>query len=131
MPDFGEVKAFLARRPWRLIAIVALVLAVLGLLQLRSCERSNQQAAQAKVDRGQMEALANSAAEAVNTIGAVGANTLSSAELGRQNEEEIRHAKGSDQRVDPAANAAGLRALCRRASHRDDPACRVQQPGPR
>lgn len=86
--------------------------------------------AQSKVDQGQSGAFHNSASDAVDTIGNVSANQAAGVEIGRQNEEEIRNAKGSDVRVHPDANAAGLRALCRRASHRNDPACRVQHPRP-
>lgn len=112
------------------IAGLILVALVLGLLQVRSCTQAKQQAAQSRVDQGQQGALRNSAADAVGTVGAVAGNQAAGEAIGRTNEEEIRNAKGADARVDPDANDAGLRALCRRASHRDDPACRLQQPRP-
>lgn len=98
---------------------------------LRACQEFRNVKAQSKVDRGQAGAFRNSASDAVDTIGDVSSNQAAGVEIGRRNEEEIRNAKGADQRVDPAANAAGLRALCRRRSHRDDPACRVRQPDPK
>lgn len=115
----------------RIIAVLAVLLLVGGFLGVRSCQRANERAAQSRVDRGQGEAFKGSAGEAVNVITGVAANESAGAAIGRENEEEIRNAKGSDQRVDPAANNAGLRALCRRASRRSDPACRVFQPDPK
>lgn len=117
--------------PWKIIGIALAILALFLLFQIRSCQQSAQRDAQSKVDQGQAGAFRNSATDAINTQGAVNANTVQSAEISRQNEEEIRHAKGASQSVDSAANSGGLLALCRRASHRNDPACRVQQPHPR
>lgn len=109
------------------IGALGVILLVVLILWLQSCQRERSLEAQGKVDRGQQGALQNSAADAVNTIGGVATNEAAGVELGRRNEEEIRGAKGADTRVDPDANAAGLRAICRRASHRNDPACRLLQ----
>lgn len=107
----------------------AVVVAVLyTLAEIKSCRDSATVETQAKVNAGQLGAFQKSAVDATNTIGSVTGNQAAGVEIGRQNEEEIRNAKGADVRVDPAANAAGLHALCRRASHAHDPACRVQQP---
>lgn len=124
------IPEWLKALPWKIIGIVAAVLLVLGYFQIRSCQQSAQRDAQSRVDRGQGDAFHWSASEATNTISGVNTNTMNAAEISRRNEEEIRHAQGASQPVDPAANAGGLSALCRRASHRNDPACRVQQPHP-
>lgn len=86
--------------------------------------------AQSKIDQGQSGAFHNSAAEAINAQGAVNQNAVASETLSRTNEEEIRHAKGADARLDPELDAALVRAFCRRAASRNDPKCRVQQPHP-
>jgi hypothetical protein len=112
---------------WIIVGAVALAV-LYALAEVKSCRDSAGITEQAKINGGQLGAFQNSAVDANNTISGVTANQAAGVELGRQNEEEIRHAKGSDQPVDPAANAAGLHALCRRASHAHDPACRVQQP---
>lgn len=117
--------------PWKIIGFALTILAIFVFFQIRSCQQSAQQAAQAKVDEGQGGAFRNSATDAMNTVGAVNSNTINGADTSRRNEEEIRNAQGASQPVDPAANAGGLSGLCRRASHRNDAACRVQQPHPR
>ena len=105
--------------------LIGLLLLSIVIFGPAACQRIRSLTAQSKVERGQSGAFHNSAADAINTVGDVAANQAETAAVSRQNEEEIRNAKGADQRVDPAANAAGLRALCKRRSHRDDPACRV------
>jgi hypothetical protein len=127
----AKLKTFAATLAGKIIFGLVVVLAVLLFLQVRSCTQSAQHAAQARVDQGQGNAFHWSASEAINIQSAVNANTVNSADISRQNEENIRHAQGSAQPVDPAANAGGLLALCRRASHAHDPACGMQQPHPR
>jgi ABC-type protease/lipase transport system fused ATPase/permease subunit len=100
------------------IAAIAVIL-VLGFLQVRSCQQARQQAVQSKVDRSQGDAMRNSAADAVNTVGGVAANQMAGEDLTRQNERNIRDAKGADQGVDPAVRDAGLASLCRRQSFRN------------
>lgn len=100
------------------------------LVQIHSCVTAGQQEAQAKVTTSQSGAFHNSAADAVNTEGAVSANTMASEDLTRRNTEEIEHAHGANAAVDPAVNAAWLHALCQRTAYRDDPKCRMQQPHP-
>lgn len=122
---------------WKLSPIVKLAIAVVVLVVLillfgpAACNAIRGRDAQIKVDNAQHGALLNSAVDALNTQAAVSQNTVASQEVSRENERNIRNAEGSNQRVDPRANAAGLSGLCRRASHRNDPACRVQQPNPR
>jgi hypothetical protein len=118
--------------PWRLIGYLA---ALVGLVLLvgftvRSCDSRHNKGAQSRVERSQGEAHSNSAADAVNTVAASGEASAASEELTRQNEKDIRNAKGSNAAVDPAARDAGLRALCLRRAYRDDAKCRVFQPHP-
>lgn len=112
----------------KIIGAVVLVLLIVGFFTVRSCQQSAQHAAESRLQQGQMGALSNSAQDALATQGNVAANATASEDLSRTNAEEIRNAKGADARVDPAANAAGLRALCRRAAYRDSPKCRVRDP---
>ena len=111
--------------PWKIIGIVAALLLVLGYFQIRSCQQSAQHAAENDLNKGQMGALTNSAADAVNTQGAANARERESEDLTRSNEREIRHAQGADVAVHPDLNAAGLRAQCRRAAYRDTERCRL------
>jgi hypothetical protein len=112
-----------------IIGVILLIVAV-GLF-VKSCDNRRSRAAQARVERSQAEAQANSAADAVNTVAASGEAAAASEALTRSNEKDIRDAKGSNAAVDPAARDAGLRALCLRRAYRDDPKCRVFQPSPR
>lgn len=116
----------------KLLAITAAAILVILAFTLgpAACNRIGGLETQVKVDSGQHGALVNSVHDATGTISNVSADEANGVRIGRTNEEEIRNAKGADMRVDPGANAAGLRALCRRSSHAHDPACRVQQPHP-
>jgi hypothetical protein len=125
--------SFLANISVRVIAIAVGILALVLVVGfgVRSCDKRRAMAAQARVERSQADAAANSAADAVNTVARSGEAQAASEELTRKNEEEIRHAKGADATVDPGVRDAGLRSLCKRAAYRNDPKCRVQQPNPR
>jgi hypothetical protein len=116
--------------PWRLIGLLAALIVVIAVpaLLMRSCDRHRSQAAQSRVERSQAEAASNSAADAIGTVDASGARETASEDLTRSNEKEIRHAKGSDASVDPAARDAGLRSLCRRPTYRDDQRCKLLKP---
>jgi Flp pilus assembly protein TadB len=118
--------------PWRLVAMLGALVALVLLvgLTVRSCDKHRSQAAQGRVDRGQTEALSNSAADAVDTLGNAAAREGASEDLTRSNEQEIRNAPGAKAPVDPAARAAGLRSLCRRAAYRDSEQCRMLKPRP-
>lgn len=110
---------------WKIIAGAVAVVLLIGFFQIRSCNASRQREAESKLEKGQMGALSNSAADAVNTQGAANARERESEDLTRSNEREIRNAQGANQPVTPDANAAGLRALCRRAAYRDTERCRL------
>lgn len=110
----------------RLVVIVvgAIVLILAVSLTVRSCDKRRSQAAQARVERSQAEAASNSAADAIATVTRSGEASAASEELSRQNERDIRAAEGADARVGAGVNAAGLKALCKRAAYRDDPRCK-------
>lgn len=107
------------------IAGVVLLILVVG-FSVRSCDKRHSEAAQQKVNQAQTGAVLESGADASNTQANVAANDMATANLDAQNEKDIRHAKGADAIIDPAAQSAGLRALCKRKAYRDRPECRVQ-----
>ena len=111
------------------VALIAIIL-VLGFLQVRSCQQARQQAAESRVQRGQTEALSNSAQDALATQGRSQAQERASEELTRSNEKEIRHAEGANDAVNPAVRDAGINALCRREAYRNRPRC-ARNNGPR
>ena len=110
-----------------ILAVVVTALLVAIFFTYKSCQQSSQHAAENDLNKGQIGALTNSAADAVNTQGAANARERASEDLTRSNEREIRHAKGADAAVDPAATGAGLLALCRRAAYRDTERCRLHR----
>jgi hypothetical protein len=118
--------------PWRLIGIIAALIAIIAIpaLLVRSCDVHRSKAAQSRVERSQAAAASNSAADAIATQERSSAAAAASEDLTRSNEKDIRNAQGSNAAVDPAARDAGVRALCLRRAYRDDPRCRVQQPRP-
>lgn len=114
--------------PLKVILAIAAVLLVLGWLQLRSCQKDAQTAAEVGLAKGQQGAQTNSATDAVTTQGAANRRERESEDLTRANEREIRNAKGADAAVDAAVRDAGLLALCRRAAYRDTERCRLLRP---
>ena len=113
------------------IAMAALVLIlVLGFLWLRSCQEDRRRAAESRVQRGQTEALSDSAADAIGTVQGAGARERAEEELTRRNEKEIRDAPGASDEVNPGVRDAGLASLCRRAAYRDTERCRLRRAPP-
>ena len=115
------------------IGVRAIALTLIGLMLVAAlifganqCSKRKSLEAQSKVDKAQTGAVIESGMDASNVQAGIATNDTASADLGRQNEKEIRDAKGSDAAIDPDAHAAGLRALCRRAAYRNRPECRVQ-----
>jgi uncharacterized protein HemX len=109
----------------KLIAIIVLAAVVLGLavFAVGQWRRAHTEAAERRVESAQGEALSNSARDAIATESAAAASETASETLTRTNDEEIRHAKGADAAVDPAARDAGLASLCRRASYHASERC--------
>lgn len=121
---------FLATTIGKAVAVLLVVVLILGVLQIRSCQQARQQAAQSRVDKAQHGALENSAADAINTQGEVSARDRASEDITRTNEKDIRNAEGANDPVNPAARDAGLASLCRRAAYRDSERCRLRQLDP-
>jgi hypothetical protein len=110
----------------RMIAIAVAVLAlVIGpMLVVRSCDKRHSQAAQERVEDSQAQAASNSAADAIATVSASGEAERASEDLTRANDRDIRAAEGAEVKVGAGVNAAGLKALCKRAAYRSDPKCK-------
>jgi hypothetical protein len=102
----------------------AIVILVLLLVGPAACNAIRSKGAQVRLQGEQIEALGNSAKDAIATQGAAGDRERASEELSRTNEEEIRNADGASEVVKPGVRDAGRRSLCRRASHRHKPECR-------
>lgn len=102
-----------------IIVIVALVLYIPSCLQKRRSE-----AAQSRVDSAQAGAQQNSGKDAIGTVANAGEREAASEDVTRANERDIRAAEGAGDRVNPAVQSAGLRALCRRAAYQNDPRCK-------
>lgn len=115
----------LANLSTRVIAIAVAVIALILIVgfTVRSCDKRRSEAAQSRVTQGQIGAYQNSAADAVNTVGAASANEAASEDLTRTNEQQIRAAPGANDKVNPAVRDAGIAALCRRKAYANDPRC--------
>lgn len=109
----------------RVIAIIvgAGLLLLVAAFFLHQWQNARTNAAKARLSTNQAQAGAMNAKDAIGATGAVSARQQASDDLTRSNADEIHHAKGADAPVDPAATAAGLRSLCRRASAAGDPKC--------
>lgn len=107
----------------RSAAITLAVVALFAILAYGGWQKYRSQAAQGRLERGQTEALGNSARDAIATQGTAAARETASNDLTRTNEEEIRNAQGADDRVNPAVRDAGHRSLCRRAAYRNSERC--------
>lgn len=106
------------------LTLIALMLMAALFFGVTQCQSRKSKDAQTKVDKAQTGAVIESGMDASNVQAGIATNDTATADLGRQNEKEIRDAKGSDAVVDPAAHAAGIRALCRRKAYRDSPSCK-------
>ncbi|KQY96399.1 hypothetical protein [Brevundimonas sp. Root1423] len=74
---------------------------------------------------GQVIAQGQTAAgrDAVGITAADAKADAATANINRENENDIRNAPGADARVDPALAAAGRRGLCRYEAYRNRPEC--------
>ncbi|KPL67398.1 hypothetical protein SZ64_04325 [Erythrobacter sp. SG61-1L] len=114
--------ATLLRKPiaW---AIVAALLA-LGIWWLVSTLLGGATAkTEARLGKNTAQAAIQSGNDAVNTIGTQMAGEAATDALTRENAHDIRNAPGANAPVDPAAHAAGIRSLCKRAAYRERPEC--------
>lgn len=76
-----------------------------------------------RLSKNQAEASLESGADAVGTVGAVGATEVQIDVITRENERAIRTAPGADAPVDPDLDALARRGLCRRAAYRERAEC--------
>jgi len=115
-----------ARLMAMIVGVIVLIIAV-GLF-VKSCDNRKSRAAQARLDAEQAQAASNSAADAIGTVARSGEAAVASEQLTRENEREIRAAAGAEVRVGAGVNAAGRKALCKRAAYKDDPKCKGVTP---
>jgi hypothetical protein len=101
--------------------VVALIIA--GVFLWNAWGAASTAKTKARLSTNQTEAALESGADAVETVGAVGAGAVHIDVITRENERAIREAPGADAPVDPAVHAAGLASLCRRAAYRERPEC--------
>jgi len=104
------------------LVLVALLLAVL-LFGITQCRSGRNAAEEARVSNGQAEAMTESAADAIGSVGALKARDTRSNDLTRENFDAIRNAPGADAPVDSGVHGAGLDSLCRRAAYRGSEQC--------
>ncbi|RIV87513.1 hypothetical protein [Aurantiacibacter zhengii] len=123
----NRVGAFLASALGRVV-MVALVVGLV-LVTLNQCQNARRAGQQANLNEKQAEAVSDSAADAIGTVGAVSGRQQDSDDLTRSNADAIDQAEGASDAVNPSVHGAGLDGLCRRAAYRSDPRC-VQQPDP-
>lgn len=114
----------------RTIAMIVggLMLIALIVFGVTQCDKRRSERAQARVDAGQAAAASESAKDAIGTVSEAGKRESGSEALTRDNERAIREAEGAGDRVKPAVDLEGRRALCRRAAYKDDPKCKVMKP---
>jgi FtsZ-interacting cell division protein ZipA len=111
-----------------LIVLGAIVLALVIVEGVHSCDVRHNRAAQSRVEASQAQAASNSAADAIGTVAASGRNEAASEDLTRSNEQQIRAAHGANDKVNPSVRDAGIAALCRRQAYRDNPKCKGAKP---
>jgi Flp pilus assembly protein TadB len=124
----------------RLIAAATVIACVvlLAWIAYTAWQNSRTSAARARTSASQAKAVSDSAKDAIDATGAAHARSGASDQLTRENERDIRNAKGADARVDPAVSDAGLGSLCKRPVYSQHPRCvqraapeRVADTGPR
>lgn len=97
---------------WIAVALLALALFGIGRCALAPSPVTEQ----AKIDIGQANAMGASGADAVAAVSNAIANDAAADTLTTENANAIDHAEGARTVVPPAARAAGVHALCARAS---------------
>lgn len=114
----------IARRTVGMVVGGFVLVLVLSLL-LWQCDKRRNEKAQSRVNQAQGQAAEESAADAINTVEQAGEREASSEDMTRQSDREIRAAEGAADRVNPAVNAAGWQALCRRQAYVNHPKCKA------
>ncbi|MCB5423961.1 hypothetical protein H0274_01710 [Altererythrobacter sp. CC-YST694] len=119
--------------PWRKLApwLIGVALLGLGMWWLLATATGGKSAkVDARLNRNLAGAAMESGSDAVAAIGGQIASEAAADSLSSENAHEIRSAPGADAPVDPAAHAAGLHSLCKRAAYRGRPEC-LQPPAAR
>jgi len=116
-----RIAAFFATLAGRLVLVVLAILAAWWLVS--ALTGGSRAKIEAKLGKNQVEAATQSGSDAVNTVGAQGANEDAIDALTRRNDDAIRNAEGAGAPVAGGVNDAGLRALCQRAAYRERPQC--------
>lgn len=93
-----------------------------------ACSKIRSLQAQSRMNQEQGAAFTNSATDAVETTGAVGARDARSEELTDENKRDIMAADGAGDKINPALNRAGRVALCKRVAYQNDPQCKGMAP---
>lgn len=102
----------------------ALLVAVLAILfALQSCQTARTAKTEARLGKGQTEAALASGADAVESVGEVGARAAQTDALTKENSDAIRSAPGADAPVPAAVDSVARERLCRRAAYRGRPEC--------
>lgn len=107
----------------RLLGAALLVAALAGLFALQSCQTARTAKTEARLGKGQTESALASGADAVESVGEVGARAAQTDRTTMENADDIRKAPGAAAPVAGGVHDAGLRALCKRAAYRGRPEC--------
>jgi len=116
--------AWLTKTVARILAVAVIVLLLGLLLFLHQCSVERTAKTETKLATGQAAAAQASGADAVNTAGNEMANEIATDAVTRTNADTIQNAQGANAAVAAPVRDAGIAALCRRASYRDNPRCK-------
>lgn len=104
-------------------AIGAVLLALAAWWLVATLTGGKRAKVEAKLNGNVAGAAIASGQDAVATVGQTQASEAAVDAVGRENTAAIHNAPGADAKVDPGASGAGIRAICRRASARNDSKC--------
>lgn len=119
--DFAKPVFGLARWVWILIALLLAIAAAWWVVTSFIGGKSAK--VEARLSKNQAEAALESGADAVETVGTVGAAEAKIDITTRENERAIRNAPGADAPVTAELDAVARERLCRRAVYRVRPEC--------
>jgi hypothetical protein len=107
----------------RVIVGPAIALMIAGFFALQSCQTASTAKTESRLSKGQTGAAIASGADAVETVGDVGARAAESDRLTKENSDAIRSAPGAAVAVDPALDALARKRLCQRPAYRGSEQC--------
>lgn len=105
------------------LVLFGLAAAGLFLFATGQIDIGGREKAEASIETGRADAALASGGDAANTVDAAGDRESAIDDITQENADAIHAAEGADAPVNPHANTAGLRALCRRAAYRNLPRC--------